>query len=224
MEVEAKPPSFVPMPQHALPFQPHAVQIVLWRAPEAEAAGADVHSFFPNRDLNGMNLQRRREHHAVQRALSTLLQHDAWQVSHDANGKPWLHLEGQEAPTGLSITHCDVDNEVWAAVAVPSSGQPTGGIDLTPMDDPRLKRVAHRVMSTEEQARWAGREAWAWATKEAMFKGHGPALAFATEALLLDCTGLEGGSHGEISGRVRGRAWNGIWAVMEGRVLLVWGH
>ena len=58
-------------------------------------------------------------------------------------------------------------------------------------------------MSTEEMSKWRGCEAWAWATKEAMFKGHGPELEFQSQALLKDGTGIPGDEAGTLRGEVR---------------------
>ena len=98
-----------------------------------------------------------------------------------------------------------------------------GGIDLVLTDDARLTRVAPRVMSRKEQSKWRGCEAWAWATKEAMFKGHGPELEFQSQALLTDGTGIPRDKAGSLRGEVRGAPWSGAWCKVRERLLLVWG-
>ena len=77
-------------------------------------------------------------------------------------------------------------------------------------------------MSSTERFQWRGREAWAWATKEAMFKGHGPALNFQTEAILLEITDAQDDHLGRLRGEVRGAPWKGCWTVVEGEILMVW--
>ena len=77
-------------------------------------------------------------------------------------------------------------------------------------------------MSSTEQSQWRGREAWAWATKEAMFKGHGPTLDFQTEAFLHDLTEAQDDRPGLLRGEVRGAPWQGAWTLVEGELLMVW--
>ena len=91
------------------------------------------------------------------------------------------------------------------------------------IDDLRVQHVAPRVMSTEEQTQWQGKEAWAWATKEAMFKGHGPDLEFQTQALLTQAIDVQLGSSGTVQGEVRGEPWAGAWGLVRQRLLLVSG-
>ena len=79
-----------------------------------------------------------------------------------------------------------------------------------------------RVMSSSEQSQWRGSEAWAWATKEAMFKGHGPALDFQTEAILHYLTEADDQQPGILRGEVRGEPWRGAWTLVQGRLLMVW--
>ena len=223
MEVEAKPPSFVPMPQHALSTQHPGARIVLWRALESEGVRGDVGRFFPGREVQGLSQVRRREHSAVVEAVRTLLGHDEWHLEHDADGKPWLR-ESDGTRRALSLSHCAVGEEVWVAAAMWDDGRTTGGIDLVLTDDDRVVRVAPRVMSRDERHRWAGREAWAWAAKEAMFKGHGPALEFQGDALLDEVTKNDSGTGGRLAGRVRGVTWRGGWSIEEGRLLVVWAE
>jgi hypothetical protein len=223
------------MPQHALSTQPLGARIVLWRAPESEGIRGDLGRFFPAREVEGLSEARRREHGAVVEAVRTLLGHDQWQLEHDADGKPWLReadgtggseigLGADEARRALSLSHCTVGDEVWVAAAMWDDDRATGGIDLVLTDDERFVRVAPRVMSLDERNRWAGREAWAWATKEAMFKGHGPALEFQRDTLLDEVTENESGTGGRLAGRVRGAAWRGGWSVEAGRLLVVWAE
>ncbi len=151
-----------------------------------------------------------------------MLGHGDWHLEHDEHGKPWLHEGDANGRQALSISHCDVEDTVWAAVARWADGRTSGGIDLVQIDDARLKKVAGRVMSSTEQSQWQGREAWAWATKEAMFKGHGPALDFQTEAILHDLTEADDDQPGMLRGEVRGAPWQGAWTLVEGRLLVVW--
>ena len=113
--------------------------------------------------------------------------------------------------------------DVWAAVAMWTEADIRGGIDLVLTDDARVTRVAPRVMSPQEQSKWRGCEAWAWATKEAMFKGHGPELEFQSQALLKDGKGIPGNEIGTLRGEVRGTPWAGAWCKVRERLLLVWG-
>jgi len=229
------------MPQHALSTQPLGARIVLWRAPESEGVRGDVGRFFPAREVDGLSEARRREHSAVVEAVRTLLGHDQWHLEHDADGKPWLREAdetdgadgaGRSEPgaglgdgrRALSLSHCAVGDEVWVAAAMWDDGRATCGIDLVLTDDARVVRVAPRVMSPDERNRWEGREAWAWAAKEAMFKGHGPALEFQRDALLDEVTENENGTGGRLAGRVRGATWRGGWSVEVGRLLVVWAE
>ena len=77
-------------------------------------------------------------------------------------------------------------------------------------------------MSSTEQTQWREREAWAWATKEAMFKGHGPALDFQTEAILRDLTEAQNDQPGLLLGEVRGAPWQGAWTLVQAELLMVW--
>jgi phosphopantetheinyl transferase len=210
------------MPQHVLPFQPQGVEIVLWRLTESPVEGHELQSHFPWRQIDALPTARQQEHHAVTLALNTMLGHADWRLEHDEHGKPWL-LEGEaNGRQALSVSHCIVGDTVWAAVARWADGRTTGGIDLVQTRDARLQRIAGRVMSSTEQSQWRGREAWAWATKEAMFKGHGPALDFQTEAILHDLTEAQGDRPGLLRGEVRGTPWHGAWTLVDGELLLVW--
>jgi hypothetical protein len=182
-----------------------------------------VARFFPAREVQGLSEARRREHSAVVEAVRTLLGHDQWHLEHDADGKPWLR-EADGTRRALSLSHCTVGDEVWVAAAMWDDDRATGGIDLVLTDDERVVRVAPRVMSPDERNRWAGREAWAWAAKEAMFKGHGPALEFQRDALLNEVAENNSGTGGRLAGRVRGAQWRGGWSVEAGRLLVVWAE
>ena len=221
MEVEAKPPSFVPMPQHALPFQPQGVEIVLWRVPNSGPLRDDLHKSYPERHLGNMGALRLRELQATTEAMDALLGHDAWHLAHDPHGKPCLHCNGSTLPS-IGITHAQLNDDTWAAVARWQDRQHPGGVDLADIHDPRISRVAPRVMGEEELERWQGQEAWAWAAKEAMFKGHGPSLDYRTEAVLTQKTTSPSGNQGELQGLVRGKVWTGQWLLVNGRLLLVW--
>lgn len=188
-----------------------------------EGVRGDLGRFFPARELQGLSEVRRREHGAVVEAVQTLLGHEEWNLEHDANGKPWLG-EADGTRRALSLSHCAVGDEVWVAAAMWNDDRATGGIDLVLTDDPRVVRVAPRVLSPDEQNRWAGRESWAWAAKEAMFKGHGPELEFQREALLDEVTENESGKGGRLAGRVRGATWCGGWSLEVGRLLVVWAE
>lgn len=233
--MEAKPPSFVPMPQHALSTQPTNADVVLWREQsggfegmglELEKdleKGLELERVFPDRPMSDLSRLRQREHAGAAQAISALLGHGNWCLRHDEHGKPELEFrDGTKA--GVSLSHCELDGEIWVAAARWRDGRTTGGIDLVLTDDPRVVRVAPRVMSRDEQDRWAGREAWAWGVKEAMFKGHGPALEFQRDALLDEVTENERGTGGRLAGRVRGAEWCGGWSLEAGRLLVVWAE
>ena len=222
--MEAKPPSFVPMPQHVLPFQPEGVEIVLWRIRELVDQGHELQPHFPQRNVAELSESRKKEHWAVCLALHAMLGHQKWHLTHDETGKPWLHLDDTNEPQALSLSHCERGKETWAAVARWDDGSKTGGIDLVMTTDPRVARVAQRVLSPEEQTLWSGRESWAWATKEAMFKGHGPALAFQTDAILQVITEPSDLPIGFLRGSVRGSEWKGAWTLLEKDLLLVWAQ
>ena len=223
MEVEDKPPSFVPMPQYALPLQPRGVEIVLWHLPESQGEGHEWGLHFPQRQTATMPASRQAEHQAVALALTRLLGHAEWHLTHNEDGKPQLHVRGASSAQAISISHARMGAEVWAAVAIWNEGDTPGGIDLALTDDARVTRVAPRVMSPQEQSKWRGCEAWAWAAKEAMFKGHGPELEFQSQALLMDGSGIPGDAAGTLRGEVRGTPWAGAWCKIRERLLLVWG-
>ena len=221
--MEAKPPSFVPMPQYALPLQPQGVEIVLWHLLESQGEGHEWGLHFPQRQTGDMPASRKAEHRAVAFALTHLLGHAEWHLIHNENGKPQLHVRGESSDHAVSISHALMGEDVWAAVAMWNEGDTSGGIDLVHTDDARVTRVAPRVMSPEEQTKWRGCEAWAWSTKEAMFKGHGPELEFQSKALLKDGTGIPDHEAGTLRGEVRGTPWSGAWCKVRERLLLVWG-
>ena len=221
--MEAKPPSFVPMPQYALPLQPQGVKIVLWHLLETQGEGHEWGLHFPQRQTATMPAARQAEHRAVAFALSHLLGHAEWRLSHNNEGKPQLHVRDESPAQAVSISHARMGEDVWAAVAMWNEADTPGGIDLVLTDDARVTLVAPRVMSTQEQSKWRGCEAWAWATKEAMFKGHGPELEFQSQALLIDGTGIPGDETGTLRGEVRGMPWSGAWCKVRERLLLVWG-
>ena len=221
--MEAKPPSFVPMPQYALPLQPQGVEIVLWHLPESQGEGHEWALHFPQRQIATMPAARQAEHRAMAFALSHLLGHTEWHLTHNEDGKPQLHIRGEAPAHAVSISHAHMGDDVWAAVAMWNEGDNPGGIDLVLTDDARVTRVAPRVMSSQEQSKWRGCEAWAWATKEAMFKGHGPKLEFQSQALLKDGSGIPDDETGTLGGEVRGMPWSGAWCKVRERLLLVWG-
>ena len=221
MEVEAKPPSFVPMPQHALPYQPQGVEIVLWRVSNSGPVRDDLHKFYPERYLGNMGASRLRELQATTEATIELLGHEFWPLTHDPHGKPALHNEGS-APLPIGISHAHSRDDTWAAVARWTDRRHHGGVDLSDVHDPRIEHVAPRVMGAEELDRWRGQEAWAWGAKEAMFKGYGPSLDYRTEAVLTQLTTSPSGNEGELEGLVRGRAWTGRWLLVRDGLLMVW--
>jgi len=215
------------MPQHAMSTQPTNADVVLWREQsgdiEGMAHGDELERVFPDRRMSDLSPLRQREHAVAAQAISALLGHGNWCLRHDEHGKPELEFQdGTKA--GVSLSHCELDGEVWVAAARWRDGRTTGGIDLVLTDDERVVRVAPRVMSRDEQDRWAGREAWAWGVKEAMFKGHGPALEFQRDALLDEVTENERGTGGRLAGRVRGAEWCGGWSLEAGRLLVVWAE
>jgi hypothetical protein len=211
------------MPQHALSTQPANVDVVLWREQSGELAGMELGRFFPDRAVANFSLLRQREHSGAAQAISALLGHENWCLRHDEHGKPTLEMRNGDR-SGVSLSHCELDGEIWVAAARWRDGRTTGGIDLVLTDDARVVRVAPRVMSRDEQDRWAGREAWAWGVKEAMFKGHGPALEFQRDALLDEVTENGSGTGGRLTGRVRGADWCGAWSLEQGRLLVVWAE
>ena len=221
--MEAKPPSFAPMPQYALPLQPQGVEIVLWHLLESQGEGYKWALHFPQRQTTTMSAARQGEHRATAYALTQLLGHTEWHLTHNEDGKPQLHVRGESHVQAVGISHARMGEDVWAAVGMWNKGGTPGGIDLVLTDDARVRRVAPRVMSAEEMSKWCGSEAWAWATKEAMFKGHGPALKFQSQALLKDGTGIPGDEAGTLRGEVRGMPCSGAWCKVRERLLLVWG-
>ena len=170
-----------------------------------------------------MSAARQGEHRATAYALTQLLGHTEWHLTHNEDGKPQLHVRGESHVQAVGIAHARMGEDVWAAVGMWNKGGTPGGIDLVLTDDARVRRVAPRVMSAEEMSKWCGSEAWAWATKEAMFKGHGPALKFQSQALLKDGTGIPDAGAGALRGDVHGMARSGARSKVRVRLLLVWG-
>lgn len=212
------------MPQHALQVQPQGVQIVLWQCTAQEVAEADIERFFPERSLERMTLRRQREHMAVVLAVEALLGHCDWHLTHDENGKPWLHQKNDTQALALSLSHCEMGEDVWAAAAIWDDPKAKGGIDLALNQDNRIRRVVPRVMSPQERSVWAGREAWVWAAKESMFKGHGPALDFRLDAILDKLDDDGDGRTGTLTGRVRQAPWKGRWCLVSEALLVVWSE
>lgn len=208
------------MPRFALPNQPISPQLVLWKLSEEEFEGMSPWShFFPERPTSDLPLLRQKEHVAVLLATQALLGHPHWHLRHNKDGKPLL------VPNASPVTwssfgvshHTTEDGATWAVVGV-WENDTTGGLDLVEIKDPRIQRVAPRIMSTKECEEFMGLEPWVWASKEAMFKGHGPKLDYRKELSISAIEEVKGTIHGS----VKGNEWHGCALEAVPGLLLVW--
>lgn len=215
------------MPRIALPNQPISPQLVLWKLTEEEFEGGSQWArFFPKRHTNDLPLLRQKEHVAVILATQTLLGHPHWHIRHNEEGKPSLvpsEAPGTEAPRtwasfGVSH-HTSKEGITWAVVGI-WENDTTGGLDLVDTQDLRIPRVAPRIMSAKECVEFVGLESWVWASKEAMFKGHGPKLDFRKDLSIHAIHELEG----TIQGAVKGSPWHGGALRTDPELLLVWSR
>lgn len=169
-----------------------------------------VHSVSPGPEVHGAQRfpfggGRPHERAAVDAALTALgLPTASHPVGHRSNGAP--HFLDPTAPS-LSASHTRLtDGRIAAAVYVGSAGI---GVDIEVPSD-RIARVAPRVFHPDELAACGSdlqRLGVVWCTKEATWKGRGPALVFAHDVAIdpgeLDRLPEEGGW---IQGMFRGEA------------------
>ena len=210
------------MPRIALPNQPISPQLVLWKLTEEEFEGVSQWAhFFPKRQTNGLPLLRQKEHVAVILATQTLLGHPHWHIRHNEEGKPSLvpsDAPGTWASFGVSH-HTSEEGITWAVVGI-WENDTTGGLDLVDTKDPRIPKVAPRIMSAKECGEFVGLEPWVWASKEAMFKGHGPRLDFRKDLSIHAIHELKG----TIQGAVKGSPWHAGALRTSPGLLLVWSR
>lgn len=208
------------MPRIALPNQPISPQLVLWKLTDEEFEGISQWAhFFPKRRTSDLPLLRQKEHVAVILATQILLGHPHWHIRHNEEGKPSLvpsEAPGKWASFGVSH-HTSEEGITWAVVGI-WENDTTGGLDLVDTQDPRIPRVAPRIMSVKESDEFVGLEPWVWASKEAMFKGHGPKLDYRKD---LSISAIEE-VKGIIRGSVKGRQWHGCALEVVPGFLLLW--
>ncbi|MDA9835568.1 4'-phosphopantetheinyl transferase superfamily protein [Flavobacteriales bacterium] len=143
-----------------------------------------VAKHYPKRDIQGLSKKKIAEHEAVINCLHELLGSKDWWIEHEESGKPVLFISGVRGNLSISISHVidQVNNTKSiahaAVILLKDTTQESSriGVDLVIQGDPRLKRIAGRVMRKEEIA--GGRLEEVWACKEAMFKAFGPGLDF----------------------------------------------
>ena len=139
---------------------------------------------YPKRDTQGLSKNRIAEHEAVINCLYELIGNEDWWIEHEESGEPVLFIGGVRGNMSISISHAidqvnDSKSVAHAAVILrEGSTQESSriGVDLVIKGDPRLERIADRVMRKEEME--GGRLEEVWACKEAMFKAFGPGLDF----------------------------------------------
>ena len=143
-----------------------------------------VGKHYPKRDTRGLSKNKIAEHEAVINCLHELLGSKDWWIEHEESGKPVLFISGVRGNLSISISHVidQVNNTKSIAHAAVILLKDTThessriGVDLVIKGDPRLERIAGRVMRKEEIE--GGRLEEVWACKEAMFKAFGPGLDF----------------------------------------------
>jgi len=143
-----------------------------------------VAKHYPKRDSRKLSKNKIAEHEAVANCLYELLGSEDWWVEHEESGAPVLFLGGIRGNMSISISHAidqvnDSKGVAHAAVILREGSTQENsriGVDLVIKGDPRLPRIAGRVMSKEEAE--GGRLEEVWACKEAMFKAFGPGLDF----------------------------------------------
>ena len=143
-----------------------------------------VANHYPKRDALRLSKNKIAEHEAVINCLYELLGNEDWWIEHEESGEPVLFIGGVRGSMAISISHAiDQVNEsksvAHAAVILREGATQESlriGVDLVIKGDPRLERIANRVMRKEEME--VGRLEEVWACKEAMFKAFGPGLDF----------------------------------------------
>jgi hypothetical protein len=143
-----------------------------------------VAKHYPKRDTRKLSKNKIAEHEAVINCLYELLGSEDWWVDHDDHGAPILFIDGVRGNMSISISHAiekvnDSKSVAHAAVILREwSTQESSriGVDIVIKGDPRLDRIASRVMRKVEVE--SGRLEEVWACKEAMFKALGPGLDF----------------------------------------------
>ena len=145
----------------------------------SHAVVAIVTNHYPQRDINKLSISKKAELYAVVQCITDLLREVNWQVLHEESGAPILFENSKKSVLSISISHTVEKTETggiaYAAVIL-SREKEKIGVDVVLKADPRIKRVAHRVMREEEIE--TGRLAEVWACKEAMYKALGPLLDF----------------------------------------------
>ena len=143
-----------------------------------------VAKHYPKRDIEGLSNKKIAEHEAVVNCLDELLESKDWWIEHEESGKPVLFTCGVRGNLSISISHVidQVNNTKSiahaAVILLRDTTQESSriGVDLVIQGDPRLERIAGRVMRKEEIE--GGRLEEVWACKEAMYKAFGPGLDF----------------------------------------------
>ena len=143
-----------------------------------------VANHYPKRDTRKLSKVKIAEHEAVINCLYELIGNEDWWIEHEESGEPVLFIGGVRGNMSISISHAIdqvIDSKSVAHAAVILCEGLTQessriGVDLVIKGDPRLERIADRVMRKEEME--GGRLEEVWACKEAMFKAFGPGLDF----------------------------------------------
>lgn len=156
-----------------------AVRQVYFQEVENDGMMEIVSNHYPEREIMSMPIDKISELYAVTQCISDLLRENNWHIQHEKSGAACLFEDSEKSVLTISISHTvekmETGGVAYAAVIL-SRELERIGVDIVLKDDPRIKRVAHRVMREEEIE--TGRLAEIWACKEAMYKALGPLLDY----------------------------------------------
>jgi len=156
-----------------------AVRQIDFREVESDKVMKIVSNHYPKRNIANFAVDKIAELYAVTHCISDLLREENWHIQHEKSGAPCLFENLEKSVLSISISHTVEKREaggVAYAAVILSREVERIGVDIVLKDDPRIKKVAHRVMRQEELD--TGRLAEIWACKEAMYKALGPLLDF----------------------------------------------
>lgn len=192
-----------------------AVRQVYFQEVENDGMMEIVSNHYPEREIMSMPIDKISELYAVTQCISDLLRENNWHIQHEKSGAACLFEDSEKSVLTISISHTvekmETGGVAYAAVIL-SRELERIGVDIVLKDDPRIKRVAHRVMREEEIE--TGRLAEIWACKEAMYKALGPLLDYKRD--------LKVEFNRENNDIIEGAGYN--WKVYnEGKVVVVLG-
>lgn len=156
-----------------------AVRQVYFQEVEDDGIMEIVSNHYPQREIMSMPIDKISELYAVTQCVTDLLRETNWHIQHEKSGAACLFENLEKSVLSISISHTVEKMEnggVAYAAVILSRELEKIGVDIVLKDDPRIKRVANRVMRDEEIE--TGRLAEVWACKEAMYKALGPLLDY----------------------------------------------